>query len=259
MKPPSSDKTQQFYSDLMTGRRKRGMWGKDARFSAEAVCSRPLVREPMDPLLAEHLQPDDTVLDLGCGPGTFLPLIAPHCGKLIGADIVEEFVRQGQAVVDRNELAHTELRHVQAELPFHDGEFDAVIMIDTIHHLELVHPVLSEVHRVLTDEGRLLIFEPNRRNWLLWLMCLLDANERGLLSLGTFASYRKLLAGRFRVEQEQWNATLIGPQSRWMTAATRLVSHGFGGRLRGLSPKLFIAARKIVADDAGQAPKDVGA
>lgn len=234
------------------------MWGKDARFSAEEVCSRPLVRGPMEPLLDEYLQSDDTVLDLGCGPGTFLPLISPHCRKLVGVDIVEEFVKQGQAVVDRNDLANTELHHVEAELPFDDGRFDAVIMIDTIHHLERIQPVVSEVHRVLTDKGRLLIFEPNRRNWLLWLMCLLDANERGLLSLGTFASYRKLLAGRFRVEDEQWNATLIGPQSRWMAAATRLVSQGFGGRLRWLSPKLFIAARKAPPHSPGDAPHDGG-
>lgn len=104
---------------------------------------------------------------------------------------------------------------------------------------------MEEVVRVLKRGGLLLIFEPNRLNPLLALLCALDKNEHGLLRLGTFAAYRKLLGARFAIEEEQYNGMLVGPEGAVSVAIADFVS-GSGRTVFGwLSPKLFIAARKV--------------
>ena len=50
------------------------------------------------------------------------------------------------------------------DLPFFDGQFDAVVMIRVIHHLVDVPRALSQVRRVLSGEGRFLLEYANKRN-----------------------------------------------------------------------------------------------
>jgi len=48
-------------------------------------------------------------------------------------------------------------------LPLPDRSIDRVILIHAIEHSEALHPMLREVWRVLTDDGRLIVVTPNRR------------------------------------------------------------------------------------------------
>ncbi|EPR35564.1 Methyltransferase type 11 [Alkalidesulfovibrio alkalitolerans DSM 16529] len=240
-----SNQTRKFYSDLMQGKEKRRLWGTDSRFSPEAICARPSVQKYFLPPVKRHIRSEHTVLDLGCGPGNFLPLVSPLCRELVGADIVPDFVAAARGLVDRLDLANVTVRQSDAILPFDEGCFDRVLMVDTIHHLEDVRSTLEEVHRVLKPGGRLLVFEPNKLNWLLWVMCVLDRNERGLLSLGTFPAYRKAMEGLFRMRDEEWSGLLLGPSSRLATSVADFLDGGLGGKLRFLLPKIFFTAEKI--------------
>jgi len=186
-------------------------------------------------------------LDLGCGPGGFLTLAAPMCGRIVGVDVVPSFVQQCAQQIERAGLANASvILNANSRLPFGDAEFDRVLMVDTIHHLEDVEATIAEVHRVLKPDGVFLIFEPNKLNPLLALMCALDRNEHGLLRMGTFSAYRRLLVGKFEPEVEQYNGVLIGPTGSISGAVADLVSDPKFARFLGwLSPKIFIAARRI--------------
>ena len=74
---------------------------------------------------------------------------------------------------------------------------------------------MAEVIRVLKPDGLLLIFEPNKANPLLALMCVLDPNEHGLLKLGTFSSYRKLIGRRANIICKEYNGMLVGPDGHY--------------------------------------------
>jgi ubiquinone/menaquinone biosynthesis C-methylase UbiE len=185
------------------------------------------------------------VLDFGCGPGTFLSLLSPLCSKMIGIDIVPEFVEKSRDLIQTNGLENTDVYLSTGSIPFPNDHFDRIILVDTIHHLENIKSTLHEIHRVLKPDGKLLIFEPNKKNIVLWIMCLLDRNERGLLSLGTFDSYANVFKGLFIIDEKQWNGLLLGPSSRFSTTIADLLNSSLNGSLRWMLPKIFFTARKI--------------
>lgn len=240
----SSDETKGFYEGLMKGQNKRGIWGKESRFDPAAISSKPSVLKHFAPVAARYLSKQHRCLDLGCGPGGFLAVMADMCGSIVGADIVPSFVQECQQMIEHRKIGNARAVLLDSSrLAFADNEFDRVIMVDTIHHLENMNETMSEVARVLKPGGMLLIFEPNKLNPLLALMCVLDKNEHGLLKLGTFSAYKKLLGNAFAIECEEYNGTLIGPDGG---AALAIADYLAANRiLSWLSPKLFIAARKI--------------
>lgn len=242
----SAEQTRTFYEGLVKGEEKRGLWGKESRFDPDSISSKPSVIRHFVPTVARYLTKEDKSLDLGCGPGGFLALMAPLCGTVIGADIVPSFVTECQEMIDRNSISNAKAVLLdKGKLPFADQEFDKVVMVDTIHHLEEHRQTLDEVARVLKPGGMFLIFEPNKLNPLLALLCALDRNEHGLLRLGTFGAYRRLLGGVFQPEVEEYNGMLVGPQGKASVALADFLSNPQHKALGWLSPKLFIAARKV--------------
>lgn len=241
----SSEETCRYYDDLANGRTRRGIWGKENRFDPDLISSNTSVLRHLVPVLCRHLTKDDNCLDLGCGPGGFLSLMAPLCRTIIGADITPAFVKQCRAFIERKPIPNARAVLIEnGVLPFGDGEFDKVVLIDTIHHLEDQERTLDEIARVLKPGGLLLIFEPNKLNPLLTLHCMIDRNEHGLLKLGTFGSYRRLLCEAFQIEIEEYNGVLIGPKNKALVAIADYVGKP-DSRLSWLSPKLFMTARKL--------------
>jgi ubiquinone/menaquinone biosynthesis C-methylase UbiE len=240
-------KTRDFYHGLLKGEEKRGVWGVENRFTSNSIIRKPSVLRHFIPQLEIYFSPSDKCLDLGCGPGGFLALMAPLCNSIVGADIVTEFIKECSSTIEKNSIDNASAVLLKsAKLPFDDAEFDKVVMVDTIHHLEDHKKTLYEVSRVLKPGGLLLIFEPNKANPLLALMCVLDSNEHGLLNLGTFSSYRKILEPLFEVVHQEYNGMLIGPEGIMSTAIADFVSMRGNPLLGWLSPKLFIVARKRV-------------
>lgn len=241
----SADQTRSFYQGLVKGTKKRGIWGKENRFDPDFIADKYSVLRHFVPVVGQHLSSTDCCLDLGCGPGGFLSLMAPMCGRIVGADIVPDFVEECRVTIERKALGNASAILLEkTRLPFADGEFDKVVMIDTIHHLEFHDNTMDEVFRVLKPGGLLLIFEPNKANPLLALLCALDSNEHGLLRLGSFSAYRDLLGDAFEIIQQEYNGMLVGPQGSISLAIADFVSAPRHTALCWLSPKLFIAARK---------------
>ena len=241
----SSEQTKDFYENLVKGEHKRGLWGMEHRFDAEQIIQKPSVLKHFVGVIAPYLGQELNCLDLGCGPGGFLALMAPFCKQITGADIVPSFVEEAKETIKRRDIGNATAQLLQpGALPFETASFDRVVMIDTIHHLEKHDETMAEVARVLKPGGLFLIFEPNKLNPLLALMCALDKNEHGLLRLGTFAAYKKLLKANFDIQHQEYNGVLVGPEGKTALAIADFVSKP-GNKLFGwLSPKIFMAARK---------------
>jgi SAM-dependent methyltransferase len=246
MKVPDASSTRRFYEDLTAGRETRGLWGYESRFDPERIKTRPSVRRHFTDVVTPLLKPTDVVLDFGCGPGGFLSLVAPFCGQIVGLDIVPVFVDRCRETIASEGLTNASaLLSTDGNVPCASSTFDVAIMVDVIHHCADPKSALAEVARVLKPGGRLLVFEPNKGNPALALMCCLDRNEWGLLRLGSHRAYRKLLADRFSIETSRYSGLLVGPDGPAAVAIADTVSAPPASNLLGwLSPKIFIAARR---------------
>ena len=104
------------------------------------------------------LQPEDELLDIGCGPGAFLAAKAAHVRRVVGLDPSQTMRHAAERrLADR--IAAGTARLVAgsaAELPFGDGEFTAVTAI----FAPLSH---AEAFRVLRPGGRLVHLDNDPR------------------------------------------------------------------------------------------------
>ena len=106
--------------------------------------------------LLPHLRAGQSLLDVGCGPGTITAdlalLVAP--GEVVGFDAAPEVVAQAAA-----RAAELGLENVRFEvgdlfaLPYPDESFDVVHLHQVLQHLGDPEAALIEMRRVLRTDG----------------------------------------------------------------------------------------------------------
>jgi SAM-dependent methyltransferase len=100
----------------------------------------------------------DRVLDLGSGDGTFTAELTRAGTRAVGVDIAE-------AALERAHCAHPaldfRLAPIDGPLPFEDCAFEKVWASEVIEHVADTARWLSEVRRVLSPRGTLLLTTPN--------------------------------------------------------------------------------------------------
>ncbi|MDD0852507.1 class I SAM-dependent methyltransferase [Halobacteriovorax sp. GB3] len=242
----SSEYTKDFYNNLMTGEEKRSFLGKDARYNPINLMNREIVRSNFLKEITPLLNKEDKVLDFGCGPGTFTFLASKHCKEIKAVDISSGFIKEAKHFQSELEIDNIDFSLVEPNvLPFEDESFDAVLLMDVIHHLEDIEAGLKEVLRVLKKDGKILVFEPNKLNPLIYLVHLLDKTEWGLLQLGTPAKYRSIMKGKAEIAHIRFNGIVIGPDSLVFNLISKFLNLKILSPLIGwLNPKIFVYARK---------------
>lgn len=108
--------------------------------------------------------PGDRVLDLAGGTGDIAALMSKRVGsngKVVLTDINEAMLDVGRRrLEDRGIVKNVEFALVNAEnLPFTDGEFDAVTIAFGLRNVTNKDAALREMYRVLKTDGRALILE----------------------------------------------------------------------------------------------------
>jgi len=240
-----SENTAEFYDRLMVGDVKRGILGKDSRYNSVSLAQKKSVQKYFLEVVAEYINPDDRLLDFGCGPGTFSLLVSPLCKTVHSVDISKEFINTCIENIEKLNVKNViPAVLVSDDVPFADNYFDVIMMVDVIHHLDDIEFRMKEIYRLLKPGGRLLIFEPNKLNPVLWLLHYFDPNERGLMRVGTPGSYQKLLKEHFIIEKLNFNGIVIGPSAKIYDLISRILNSKYLPFLAWLNPKLFISAKK---------------
>jgi len=107
------------------------------------------------------VQPDDRVLDVGCGPGVTVGLIAERAtaGRVYGIDPSVVMLRQAaRRNADAVRAGRVELHRGEVSvLPYPDGHFTKACAVHSLYFWPSVDAGLRELYRVLGLDGRLVL------------------------------------------------------------------------------------------------------
>jgi ArsR family transcriptional regulator len=102
--------------------------------------------------------PVGSLLDIGCGRGEILKLLASRATRAIGVDIDEKARTLARAELMVAGVSGCSLRKGDMyRLPFDDHEFDTIILDDVLTTAKLPIRVLIEARRLLKPGGRILL------------------------------------------------------------------------------------------------------
>ena len=124
---------------------------------------RRLIHSP-DKILGGYIEPGQTVLDLGCGSGTFTIAMAKmvgESGRVIAVDLQDEMLQMVKQKAVKEGLDSRITTHKSAP----DGigvsdKVDFALAFYMIHEVPDADAFLMEVARLLKPSGKLLIAEP---------------------------------------------------------------------------------------------------
>ncbi len=105
------------------------------------------------------------VLDIGCYIGTVLftlPKVNKNA-KYVGIDISDGVISYAEALAKtRGERNITFLTHnANAKLPFNKNQFDIILCLELIEHVENPLEVFEDIKRILKPGGTLIVSTPN--------------------------------------------------------------------------------------------------
>jgi 2-polyprenyl-3-methyl-5-hydroxy-6-metoxy-1,4-benzoquinol methylase len=105
---------------------------------------------------------DERCLDLGSDNGVISLLLRGDGGRWASADLTDEAARSIR------ELVETDVHRVEAShLPFFDGEFGRVVVVDMLEHAPDEDAFLRELARITKPGGRLVVNTPHLKRSLL--------------------------------------------------------------------------------------------
>lgn len=192
------------------------------RLAGDPATAARLSRHPQYACIGTWLAPgrEPRVLELGCGPGKFVAMLASLGFDVTGVDPLRypewELIRQRHAVDLRDGIA-------AEQLPFADESFGAVACLGALLYFREPELGLSEMRRVLPDGGRLVLRTVNRENaYTRRTGRRLDPASRNLYTAGEL---RELVSSAgFRVERAfSWGFwPPLAPQLWWWLATAWL-------------------------------------
>jgi 2-polyprenyl-3-methyl-5-hydroxy-6-metoxy-1,4-benzoquinol methylase len=112
-------------------------------------------------MLGSHLKPGMTVLELGCGNGSFTRELARSGAEIVAIDVSPELLEIAKANCSTVNVRY-EIQNAYA-LSYPEAVFDSVIGSSVLHHLE-IEKALPGIYRVLKPAGTIYFTEPNMLN-----------------------------------------------------------------------------------------------
>lgn len=138
----------------------RGPGGAEPESAAGWPASRAVYRLLLELTVTA---PIGDLLDIGCGRGRLLKLLASRANRAVGVDIDADARQLARADLLLAGLPNCSLRHGDMyRLPFNDGEFDTIILDDVLADASDPVRALGEAKRLLHPGGRMIVLQALR-------------------------------------------------------------------------------------------------
>jgi 2-polyprenyl-3-methyl-5-hydroxy-6-metoxy-1,4-benzoquinol methylase len=112
-------------------------------------------------LVMRYVNADAACLDLGCGDGAYIEVVAPQCRRIVGVDADETGIRLAEELLAAKGRKNVELIQARfSDLPKGGEPFELVYSMDCIEHLERPAELLDAAAASVKPEGRVLIGTP---------------------------------------------------------------------------------------------------
>ena len=167
--------------------------------------------QPKEPeKILAHLglpQPGGAVLDAGGGTGRVAQFFLGKAAAVVVADQTFEML---QEVRKKDGLSG--VCALTEEMPFNDGHFCCIVMVDALHHVADQAATIRELWRLLKPGGSIIIEEPDIRNFKVKVLALaekLALMRSRFLSPGQVTALFDFPGASSRVEVEGWTAWMI--------------------------------------------------
>jgi demethylmenaquinone methyltransferase/2-methoxy-6-polyprenyl-1,4-benzoquinol methylase len=154
-----------------------------------------------------QLPTDGALLDAGGGTGRIAQFLRGLAQLVVVTDVSRQMLQQAM----KKDGLHSICSHVE-KLPFTDGAFARIVMIDALHHVYDQHQTTKELWRVLKPNGRIVIEEPDIRTTGVKLLAIaekLALMRSHFLSPPEIASLFSYPDADVRIEAEKGNAWVI--------------------------------------------------
>jgi len=112
-------------------------------------------------MLSNHLRPEMTILEIGCGTGYFTRELTRRGADIVAIDVSPDLLEIAKAKYSAPNVRY-EIQNACA-LTYADAMFDSVVGSSILHHLE-IEEALREIYRVLKPGGTIYFTEPNMLN-----------------------------------------------------------------------------------------------
>jgi 2-polyprenyl-3-methyl-5-hydroxy-6-metoxy-1,4-benzoquinol methylase len=103
-------------------------------------------------------QPGSRAVDLGCGSGRFIDLLASRHTEVLGVDIAAREIDMARREHPQPHVRF-EVRSLLDVTADADGQFDTVFSVNTVHHLRAHHVVLPHLRSLLAPGGHLVVVD----------------------------------------------------------------------------------------------------
>jgi ubiquinone/menaquinone biosynthesis C-methylase UbiE len=123
-----------------------------------------LIQPPSELVEKLAINPNDVVVDFGCGPGYYIIELAKKAKRVVAVDLSLEMLKKAQ-----NKAAKVGVKNIQflqsngANIQLEDSSVDMILLVTVYHEVGESEAVLKGFGRILKPEGKLIIVEVTKK------------------------------------------------------------------------------------------------
>ena len=108
----------------------------------------------------DQIPENSFILEIGSGSGFGTKVLFQHTQKIIGLDVDKNIIEYASRKYGSENCVFK--RYSGLKIPYSDSTFDAVVSFQVIEHIQNDIGIISEIYRVLKDNGIFILTTPNR-------------------------------------------------------------------------------------------------
>ena len=111
-------------------------------------------------LVLEHINPGETLIDIGCGIGEFIFQLRKHFSSLVGIDIDKHKIAFAKKRTEKYKNVSLYCGELES-FHFPDEQFDICLCLDVLEHVKNPSLLLREIYRLLRPGAEIIATVPN--------------------------------------------------------------------------------------------------